>query len=109
MAPFAKGHVVKRWIFNYSTDQAELVEGSTYPIDWHNPALGSLFYRDENPSRFVNYKSTYSTERECLEDQAESCESAAAAHQSTMETAKADRDNCRALARKLRKRIAALS
>lgn len=96
-----------RWIFNSSTDQAELVEGVKRPLSLYRNE-GHYFQLDRDQSH-INYESTYDTERECLEERAERSEQAAEEYQAYVESAKADRDNHLNLARKLRKRIEALS
>lgn len=102
----AKGHVVKRWIFNPTINKAELVDGVRRAI---NPlrSEGYYFELDRDGWR-LNYESTYDTERECLEAMAQRFERFAEEHQACMETAKADRNDCKARAREFRKRIEAL-
>lgn len=100
-------HSMQRWIFNSSTDQAELVEGIKRPINWRHPDAGYLLQLDRDNSE-VNYDSTYDTERECLHERMVRFEQSADKYQACVDSAKADRDNCRALARKLRRRIEAL-
>jgi hypothetical protein len=100
---------VKRWIFNTKTDEAELVEGIKRPILGLNQRAEYYLFRLDRDNSEVSYGSTYDTERECLESRAERFEQAADEYQACVDSAEADRDNCRALARKLRKRIAALS
>lgn len=98
---------MQRWILNSSTDQAELVEGVKRPISLYRNE-GHYFQLDRDQSR-VDYGSTYDTERECLHERMVRFEQAADEYQAYVDSAKADRDNYRALARKLRKRIEALS
>lgn len=100
---------MQRWIFNSSTDQAELVEGIKSPIFGLSMLDERYLFQLDRDNSEINYGSTYDTERECLQERMVCFEQAADEYQACVDSAKADRDNCRALARKLRKRIEALS
>lgn len=99
---------MQRWIFNSSTDQAELVEGIKRPIFGLSMLDERYLFQLDRDNSEINYGSTYDTERECLHERMVRFEQAADEYQACVDSAKADRDNCRALARKLRRRIEAL-